>query len=115
MCSCEILQSMKKYNSPCSSSPNTGKHNAQLNSKGRMSYKKYFSLKYKPCYPEIGQSEVHLDTPQILNKSCRLYPEPTCHQVQGGICITLQCEMSSRGGERKRGEINNPSQKTVVY
>ena len=43
MCSCEILQSMKKHNSSCSSSPNTGEHNAQLNSKGRMSYKKYFS------------------------------------------------------------------------
>lgn len=54
-----------------------------------------FLTKYKPaCYPEIGQSEAHLDTPQILNQSCRQYPGPTYHQGQGGICIVSQFEIT---------------------
>jgi hypothetical protein len=63
-----------------------------------------FLTKYKPLH-HPGQSEAHLDTLQILNKSCRqhLGSTSTTHQNhQLGICIMLQCEMSTRHTERER-------------
>lgn len=81
---------------PKSPSLNTGQKNFskfkyKTDDFRKTSFSKF--IKYKPaCYQGIVQSEVHLEIPQISDRSHMQYQELACHLVQVGIYNTLKCE-----------------------